>query len=142
VDDAGGVVTLTAQPGQTSYDGSSANGVTTSSWGAYGQSFMTTAAGSVEVSNTCDIMPAGVTVFDCVCPEGVGNTGSVWGAGPYTADSDICTAARHAGAVSGDGGPVTVLKIDGLKSYRGSVVNGTKTGDWGAYGSSIVFDAN
>ncbi|MGC1496067.1 MAG: LCCL domain-containing protein [Sulfitobacter sp.] len=144
VGDDGGPVRITAEPGQASYEGSSANGVNTSSWGSYDQSFgvspikaqMATSAGGA-----CSTMPADADVHTCSCEKAAGNTGSVWGNGPYTADSDICSAARHAGVIKG-GGDVKVMLVPGLAAYSGSTANGVNTSDWNGFDASIIFDRN
>jgi len=74
----------------------------------------------------------------CACPAN-GSNGSVWGSGPYTADSDICTAARHAGVIVADGGIVRLQERPGQGSYTGTNVNGVSTSDWGSYGQSFSF---
>ena len=140
----GGDVLITAEPGQASYDGSSANGVNTSSWGSYDQSF---GVGPIKaqmiarVGGACATMPSGTDLYACSCEKAVGNTGSVWGSGPYTADSDICSAARHAGVIKG-GGDVKVMLVPGLDAYSGSTANGVNTSDWNGFDASIVFDRN
>ena len=79
-------------------------------------------------------------MYSCTCAAG--RSGSVWGAGPYTADSDVCAAARHAGVIGADGGPVTALAVPGLSAYSASSANGITTGSWGGYDRSMVFDRN
>ena len=48
--------------------------------------------------------------FDFVCPA-AGALGSVWGSGPYTDDSSVCTAAAHAGVVSVTMGGLVTIEI-------------------------------
>ena len=146
VDAAGGVIRLTEAAGQDSYEGSERNGVSTSSWGSYGSSFNVTAIGSKPVVAaseyaTCSTMPSGVDEHACNCPANA-RQGSVWGNGPYTADSDICTAALHNGYIEAEGGDVFVLRVVGLDSYLGGDGYGVTTSDWGGYDSSIIFDWN
>ena len=143
----GGVVNLTQAPGQDAYEASVANGVTTSGWGSYGDSFDFAGVTRTPVTATsdmplCTTMPTGVDLYDCYCePNGVDR--SVWGNDPYTADSDICTAARHVGYIdAADGGDVYVLRLQGLASYYGDENNGITSGDWDSFGSSIIFDWN
>ncbi len=65
------------------------------------------------------------------------NSGSVWGTGTYTADSDIATAAVHAGHVKVGGKAIIVLnRIAGLSSYSGSIQNGVVSGSHGAAAGS------
>ncbi len=141
----GGAVQVIPRPGQSSYAASTANGVATSGWGSYGQSFDVVAGGTPTAFATglprCETMPAGAAEHVCSCPANAA-TGSLWGNGPYTADSDICTAARHAGYIDEDGGDVYVLRIQGLEAYVSGESYGITSADWGAYGESIVFDWN
>ncbi len=83
----------------------------------------------------CGGFPSGAQSYECDCPA-TRTGGSVWGSGPYTGDSDICEAARHAGAIGVGGGPVMVLQAAGMASYTGSARNGVTTRDWGSYGVS------
>ncbi|QFT60044.1 LCCL domain protein [Sulfitobacter sp. THAF37] len=141
---AGGQVRVTAAPGRDAYEGTSQNGVTTSRWGSYGQSFEVAAAAATvtTLQGTCETMPADTDSLVCVCPENAPISKSVWGSGPYTADSDICTAARHAGVVGDEGGSVTAIRLRGLDSYAGSAANGITTSKWGSFEGSITFDRN
>lgn len=137
---AGGTVYAELRPGESSYSGSSANGVTTSNWGAYGTSFtFVKAARSVAV---CDEFPRGDAEMTCLCEPNDAPSGAVWGSGPYTVDSDICTAAMHAGVIGAEGGVVTAVGLRGLDGYAASVRNGVETWEWGEYSESIVFNLN
>jgi hypothetical protein len=70
------------------------------------------------------------------CPDG-----SVWGSDIYTDDSNICTAARHAGVIDESGGVFTLLILDGLDRYKGSEQNGVTTAEWSTpWARSIAFD--
>lgn len=134
----GGEVRMVTQPGQSAYAGSSRNGVTTSSWGSYGTSFaFVTIPASVAA---CGGYAPGQTLT-CSCAPGAAS-GSVWGSGPYTADSAICAAAVHSGVIGPAGGTVTALPVPGLPGYRGTSRNGVTTSNWGSYGASFVFDGN
>ncbi len=160
----GGVVRVTGLPGQASYGGSTANGVTTRSWGSFGASIAVEAAGAatqplptpqpatgssggdrpIPTAPQCTTLPEGADRLVCSCqasPEEARQ--SVWGSDPYTADSNICAAALHVGYINaGEPGLVTVLRLQGLDSYWGSENNGVTSQDWGPYGSSFVFDWN
>ncbi len=138
----GGAIYATQQGGQDGYTGSEANGVTTRDWGAYGRSFNVELAVAGTFLEACSNLPNGVDSLTCACGASTGAAGSVWGSGPYTADSDICSAARHAGYLEDGAGTVNVLRIIGLESYVGSEWNGVASRNWGAYSSSIVFNGN
>jgi hypothetical protein len=134
----GGQVRAMGAPGQASYAGTIANGVQTSNWGSYGSSF-DFAKASDEVA-ACGAFPGGAGPYVCACTGSEG--GSVWGSGPYTSDSNLCSAARHAGVIDGRGGVISVLGLGGLPGYSGSMANGVQTSNWGSYGSSVVFNRN
>ncbi len=80
------------------------------------------------------------TELRCRCAAGVTNSGSVWGSGPYTADSMICRAAVHAGAIERGGGEVRLRITAGRERYRGSERRGVITGSWASYPTSLEFD--
>ena len=142
VGEAGGVVQITAEPAQRSYTASKANGVTTNSWGPFDESFAVTGIKARANGAACKTMPNGADTHQCVCGPAKGAGLSVWGSHPYTADSDICTAARHAGVLSEAGGAVNVLRVRGLAAYAGSQANGVTTSNWQGFDSSIVFNGN
>jgi len=87
----------------------------------------------------CGAYPTGAASHACLCPPGSGGVGSVWGSGPYTADSAICTAAVHAGASGPAGGEVRMVSAPGQSAYAGSSSNGVTTSSWGSYGTSFAF---
>ncbi|HYV48909.1 MAG TPA: LCCL domain-containing protein [Myxococcaceae bacterium] len=72
-------------------------------------------------------------VFRIACPGGCMDTGNTWGTGVYTADSTICRAGIHAGAISPAGGVVEVQIEPGRQAYRGSVQHGVSSSDYGGY---------
>jgi hypothetical protein len=75
--------------------------------------------------------------FTITCPADCA-IGSVWGNGWYTADSHVCSAAIHAGAIKkSKGGDFTVKIEKGLKAYRGTEANKVKSSGWGAYEESF-----
>ncbi len=95
----------------------------------------------VEASASC---PASVNsigagaVLGCWCPDDAAS-GSVWGSGPYTADSNLCRAARHSGVVPAGGGAVWLRIAEGQGSYAGSSANGVTTSNYGQFGLSYSF---
>lgn len=75
----------------------------------------------------------------CVCRPNQMRRGSVWGTRRYTADSSVCRAARHAGAVGPAGGPVAVYRGGGCTSFVGTPRNGVNSGRWGNFGRTFQF---
>ena len=65
------------------------------------------------------------------CPGGC-RVGQVWGTGPiYTADSHICTAARHLGVIPPTGGGTFRVSVrPGQPAYAGNERNGVTTIAW------------
>jgi hypothetical protein len=67
-------------------------------------------------------------------------TGSVWGDGTYTDDSDLDTAAVHAGLVKeGENGTVAVRILQGQGKYRAAARNGVTSSDYGKFDGSFQF---
>jgi hypothetical protein len=134
---AGGEVSVTIADGLPSYPPSTANGVTTSSWGSWGRSFTVAATGGVSTIScamNAQGVPADTTV---VCPPGCG-TSTAWGEDVYSDDSSICTAAIHAGVIqAATGGPVHVTIAPGQSAYPATSRNGVTTSSWGAWGRSF-----
>ena len=77
----------------------------------------------------------------CTCgPSAI--AGSVWGTETYTADSAICRAALHAGALpAASGGTVTVAPAAGCSNYEGTERNGVQSSHWDAFDRSFYFPA-
>ena len=77
------------------------------------------------------------------CPGGAacGSVGVVWGAGPYTADSCVCKAAQHAGAIGPGGGTFSVAVAPGQATYGGGERNGVAAQPYGRYDVSIKISA-
>jgi hypothetical protein len=145
----GGTVTIEIRPGEASYTGSTRNGITSSSYGAWSGSYVivaaTAAAAGVGVGgSTWDAKPTAFRPyvgarFAYTCPPG-GPPGSVWGTDVYTDDSSVCTAAVHAGLITvAGGGNVTIEMRAGQSSYNGSTRNGITSSPYAAWGGSYVF---
>lgn len=76
--------------------------------------------------------------IDCVCTAlAVEAETAVWGTDIYTDDSNVCRAARHAGAVTAGGGVVQVTPQPGRQSYPGSERNGVTSADYAEWGRSF-----
>jgi len=77
------------------------------------------------------------TAFRVSCPASC-DTGSVYGTGIYTADTSVCRAGIHAGAIPVEGGTLTLVLQPGRPAYRGSEQNGIKSRDYGKYTRSFA----
>lgn len=153
----GGKITIEIRGGYESYEGSSINGVSSDSYGAWDASFVfIDAKGNVVLpqkpSNTTIEIPGadwsisaaqwevkpGVR-YSVTLPPG-GSAGSVWGTDIYTNDSSIGTAAVHAGLITFNaGGKVTLELVEGKPSYEGSTRNGVTSSSYGNWGGSYRF---
>ena len=131
----GGRVEARIAPGCDSYRGTSRNGVSTNEWGTYPTSFYFDSVSD----GTCPPLEdkTDVTIVTCGAD---GFDGTVWGSGPYTGDSSVCAAARHAGVIGPDGGVVQALHSPGCDAYPASRNNGVQTVSWGSYTSSFYFE--
>lgn len=135
----GGVIGVTGAPGQDSYAGSTANGITTSDYGAWGASFVVGKPTTGMPDCPSDFVQSRGSGTPLTCQCGPGQIGgTVWGSGPYTDDSSVCAAARHAGVIGAQGGRVTVQAMPGFDSYAGSSANGITTLDYGAWPGSFA----
>lgn len=60
--------------------------------------------------------------------------GSVWGSSPYTTDSDMGKAARHAGLLAiGQTGSITLTEVGSLPSFASTTANGVTTSSYGSW---------
>jgi hypothetical protein len=147
----GGSVTIELRAGRPIYGSSERNGVTTTSYGSYPQSFVFKTPNTDAVVREAEADPAvlwntaaTIVTFEAgkthsfKCPAH-GKESSVWGTDIYTQDSSICTAAVHAGKLTMEsGGPVTIELRPGPSSYKGTTRNGIKSNDYGTYAQSFV----
>lgn len=129
-----GVARVSVLPGQASYQGSSAHGVTTNSWESYPSSFRIDGVGQT-VTTAYHLRGQSV---DPITVYVVGRTsGTVWGTDDYTDDSDIATAAVHAGLVKvGEEALVRLSPGAGLASYIGSTRNGVASLNYANWGGT------
>lgn len=147
------VVRIQFLAGQNRYLGSVRNGVRSSDWAAYPLSFQflpleanlppqrpVTAKGNRlivlgEVFRLNDFpLPVGAS---CVMRVTGATDGRVWGSGVYTSDSDVPTAAVHAGLLRpGEVGLIQMVIEAGQPRYRGSVQNGVNSLDYGSWNLS------
>lgn len=64
------------------------------------------------------------------CPSGC-NDESIWGSGPYNADSSVCASAIHAGAIPPDKGGLVRVTIRGeAHDAKSSTAHGVKSEAW------------
>jgi outer membrane protein OmpA-like peptidoglycan-associated protein len=140
----GGTVTLRMLPGQSRYPGSTRNGIASIGFGTYDASFQFDGLPAPTGPQQC---PDDMTSYagsderlSCVCPATGTAQSAVWGSGPYTADSGVCTAALHAGAMTRRGGEVSLRMLRGEARYLGTSRNGITTNSFGDYGASFQFD--
>lgn len=139
---SGGTVTFFLHGGLPSYPGSFRNGITTSSWGAYGSTFAFTPNPPMMVrtiawsTDGASVVQPGQSVM-VTCPMG-GSPGRVWGTDIYTSDSSVCTAAVHMGVIDFRGGTIAVTWAPGQPSYRASMRYGVASDSWGSWGNSFL----
>ncbi len=69
-------------------------------------------------------------------------TGGVWGTDIYTDDSNLATAAVHAGVLENDEtGVVKVTILPGEEEYQGTESNGVTSWDYGSWSGSYSVEA-
>ncbi len=77
--------------------------------------------------------------FDYTCdPDG--SPYAVWGAGTYTSDSSVCTAAVQVGLITfEEGGEVTIEMSEGRDIYGAATANGVTSDSYGSWDASFTF---
>ncbi|WP_256569116.1 M57 family metalloprotease [Myxococcus qinghaiensis] len=139
---SGGTVVVEIQPGQSTYVGTTRNGVTTNSYGAWAGSFRLVGAQTPQPPPSCSSFNfmsyrgQNGTQIRCNCPT-ASLGASVWGTDLYTDDSDVCTASVHAGVIASTGGQVTVTIQPGQGSYAGTSRNGVTSYAYGYWSGSF-----
>jgi hypothetical protein len=143
-----GLATFEVVAPPESFGGSTANGVTSQSWVQFpAGAFTVTKGGGGQIGlgekqPRPRTLPGFPDMTDWLWPEGTlltlrvtGSTeGGVWGSGPYTTDSNLGTAAVHAGVVKpGEIGTVTIRLIASPDQFKGSSANGVTTRDFGVW---------
>jgi hypothetical protein len=125
-----------------SYKGSTANGVTTSDYGAYPRGAFQFVEGSTRPVDPEETFADPGTLSEFSELQGqrltfvvTGATaGAVWGSGPYTTDSALAAAAVHAGVLkAGKTGKVTVELMASPDSYTGTTAHGVTTLSYGTW---------
>lgn len=75
---------------------------------------------------------------DFDCPAGGPEALNVWGDGPFTDDSSVCTAGVFAGAITyEDGGTVTIVMTGPQDSFDAAEANGVTTQEYPAWPGSF-----
>ena len=146
----GGTVTIEIRPGESSYTGSTRNGITSEDYGPWSGSFVFVVLGKVKEpppkptggsgwsSTAAAYRGQNGKRYTWGCPAG-GAPAQLWGTDVYTDDSSVCTAAVHAGLITlVTGGTVTIEIRPGESSYTGSTRNGINSGGYGAWVGSFV----
>ena len=81
----------------------------------------------------------GQFAFDCPANPSKDRVGHVWGSGPYTDGSSVCSAGVHAGVITYErGGRVIIEPRPSQNRYVGSDRNGARTSDSGRGRGSFV----
>lgn len=75
----------------------------------------------------------------CSCSADATQRGIAYGMDVYSDDSGICQAAVHAGAISAQGGNVTVIPVPGQTAYPGATRNGVTSANGGPMDGSFRF---
>ncbi|MBZ4394166.1 M57 family metalloprotease [Myxococcus faecalis] len=141
---SGGKVTVEVQPAQSTFIGTTRNGVTSSSYGYWGGSYRFIGAQIPQPQTTPLCSTYNLTSYRgqtgrairCGCPT-VSLGASIWGTDLYTDDSDVCAAAVHAGAIPASGGDVTVTIQPGQSSYTSTSRYGVTSSSYGSWAGSI-----
>ncbi len=141
----GGMIWATTGGAQQSYVGTTRNGVTTNDYGPYPTTGIILNRPNAQIRPIAlPACPGSMTnqagPLTCHCAPSRFGTSGIWGTGTYTYDSNLCTAALHAGVVGDAGGPVSVRPIPDAGSYTGSIRNGVTSADYGAWQGAFVFE--
>ncbi len=145
-------ITVTIVPSPPVFGGSSNHGVTSRGWPSWPKAFVLSrkesklppqpqpVPESVPVRIRSSVPSSTQPVGSFVDVEIVGsNDGWVWGSDVYTGDSDVATAAVHAGVLEiGQRGVVTVIFVAPPNSFSGTRRNEVATRPYGAFPSAFV----
>ncbi len=129
----GGVVTIVISPDVGSYPGSTQNGVTSQSRGAYAGSYrfeIGNVPGQLDWTTTAVGLSTAGKPLTLVCPPG-GEARRIWGTDTYTEDTPICSAAVHAGHITlQSGGTIMVQSAGAQEQFTASSRNGMTSLEW------------
>lgn len=149
-----GLVQVTILPGQANYDAATRHGITSYAYGPWSgsyrvdrvsQDFALRLAGDDRevIDDPGNLTGLSRPASDRLFIRVTGTTdGFVWGTGVYTSDSDLSTAAVHAGlAKPGETQIVQATILPGRSNYAGSKRNGVISRGYGSWGSSYRLSA-
>jgi hypothetical protein len=149
---SGGNVTIKISAGRPNYVGSTRNGITSSTYGAWSGSYSfvvtsTPKAASGPILDGGRTWGATASAFQSKtgnryrysCPP-AGKLGPVIGTKVYSTSSSVCSAAVHVGQISvTQGGNVVILIQAGQSSYSGTFKNGVASKLAGPSKGSFTF---
>lgn len=139
-------LTVQVLPGQASYQGSASHGVVSADYGAWEGSYKFLDKPKVASADEVYPDPGNLKAYSAQLGQSfhfqvTGATdGSVWGDGVYTDDSQLASAAVHAGVIKpGKTGVVIVKILPGQDSYGGATRNGVESSTYGSWNASYQF---
>jgi hypothetical protein len=139
-------LTVEVLPGQASYKGSANHGVASADYGAWEGSFKFLDKPKPDDPNQVLPDPGNLKPYSAQLGQSfhfqvTGTTdGSVWGDGVYTDDSQLASAAVHAGVIKAGQTSVVIVKIlPGQNSYGGATRNGVASSTYGSWNASYQF---
>jgi hypothetical protein len=145
----GGTVQIKVRSGESFYNGTTRNGVSSNRYGSYPGSFTflnstgipiaTEQIQSLDWNDTASNLRGKLDQdFTYTCPPN-GTLGNIWGTDLYTISSSICSAAVHAGTINAkDGGKVQIRIRPGESFYNGTTRNGITSNRYGNYSWSFT----
>lgn len=140
------IVAVTILDGEEAYTGSEQNGISSWDYGPWSGSYaVEELTGNYEIAAAAD--PGNLVSYRDQTGESFSflvtgsDEGSVWGTDIYTDDSNLATAAVHAGVLSvGETGVVIVTILPGQESYEGSTWNNVTSWDYGVWSGSYMVE--
>jgi hypothetical protein len=139
-------LTVEVLPGQASYQGAASHGVVSADYGGWDGSYKFLDKPKAADANEVLPDPGNLKAYSAQLGQSfhfevTGATGgSVWGDGVYTDDSQLASAAVHAGVIkAGKTGVVIVKILPGQDSYGGATRNGVESSTYGSWNASYQF---
>lgn len=133
-----GIVKVTQLGRQTKYASTTRHGITSSGYGPWSVSFKVERA-ILETKVTNEVLEDPGTLHAFRGKIGItlkfevtgSSKGTVWGTDIYTDDSNLATAAVHAGILKeGEKGTVLVTILEGKSRYKSSLQHGVTSKQW------------